>query len=305
MSSFFLHAYEKIARTTSIAFLIPSVLLAATPSAEAQDLYAFQDYGALNSTMTKIAAETTDGFTISDPCNLHIISIDGASILFPIRMLAAMNKVLAQTIVGSERFATCSVSMHELTHEASKVLIARERSRAVNAHFFQIIYIPIADKVVAYASFRNSTGQIVGKGKRFDMPVVKDQEVLTTAAFLPKPKVRTKLLTEVHFDSASVNITYVGNQKITKAIEAIKDQNPVEIRIFGFTDTLGDPISNKATAQGRADNVARAIREAGIDIPLVVEGRGEGVGPYQTPDGLSEPLNRCVGIIAVFHDPAE
>ena len=305
MPSFFLHAYEKFARTTSIVCLIPSVLLAAAPSAEAQDLYAFQDYGTLNSTMTKIAAETTDGVTISDPCNLHIISIDGASILFPPRMLAAMNKVLAQTIVGSERLGTCSVGLHELTHDALKVLIARERSRAVNAHIFQIIYIPIADKVVAYASFRDSTGQIVGKGRRFDLPVVKDQEVLTTAAFLPKPKIRTKLLTEVHFDSASVNITYVGNQKITKAIEAIKDQNPVEIRIFGFSDTLGDPISNKATSQARADNVARAIKEAGIDLPLVVEGRGEGVGPYQTPDGMSEPLNRCVGIIAVFHDPAE
>ena len=37
----------------------------------------------------------------------------------------------------------------------------------------------------------------------------------------------------------------------------------------------------------------------GITVPLVVEGRGEKGAPYKIADGVSEPLNRCVGIIAV------
>ncbi len=271
---------------------------------KAQDFYVFPNDLVLNSTMTEIASGTTGGATVTDPCNLHIINIDGASILFSPIVLSAMNKVLAETILGRKRLDDCSVETHELTNEASKILIAGERTRQTNAHIFQIIYIPIAGKVVAYASFRDGTGRI-GAGKRFDMPVATNQQILTTAAFLPKPKVRTKLLTEVHFDSGGVNITYVGKHKIAKAIEAIKEQNPVEIRIFGFSDSLGDPVSNKATSQTRADNVARIIKESGLDVPMVVEGRGEGAGPYQTPDGVSEPLNRCVGIIAVFHDPAE
>jgi outer membrane protein OmpA-like peptidoglycan-associated protein len=252
--------------------------------------------------MTRIAAETTGGVALPEPCGVHIVSIDGASILFPKSTLDQMNKALALGIVGGERIGACAIETHELDYESTKVLIARERLRGGNAHVFQIIYIPIADKILAYASFRDGAGQIVGKSERYELPVQKDKEILTTAALLPKPKLKTKLLTEVHFDSASAKITFVGNQKIQKAIEAIKKDNPIEIRIFGFTDTLGDPVSTKATAQARADSVASAIREAGLDIPLVVEGRGEGVGPYKTPDGLSEPLNRCVGIIAVFED---
>lgn len=302
MPSFFQRAYNKTRIIASFACLILLSTLLKTPVAEAQDVYAFKDPGTLNATMAKIAAQTTGGVTLPDPCRLLIISIDGASILFPKRTLEQMNKALAEGIVGSDRIGTCTVETYELTHEAAKVLIAGEKSRGENAHILQIIYIPIAGKIVAYASFRDGTGQIVGKGERFDLPVQKEGDVVTTASFLAKPKVKTKLLTEVHFDPASAKITFVGNQKIKKAIEEIKDQKPIEIRVFGFTDTLGDPVSNKAIAQARADIVAKAIKEAGLDIPLVVKGRGEGVGPYQTPDGLSEPLNRCVGIIAVFED---
>ena len=305
MPTFFQHAHQNHRITASSTCLALLSLLLNTASADAQDVYAFKDGNSLNATMTRIAAETTGGVTMPDPCSVHIVSIDGASILFPKSTLDQMNKALALGIVGAERIDACAVETHELDYESTKVLIARERLRGGNAHVFQIIYIPIADKILAYASFRDGAGQIVGKSERYELPVQKDNETLTTAALLPKPKLKTKLLTEVHFDSASAKITFVGNQKIQKAIEAIKKDNPIEIRIFGFTDTLGDPVSNKATAQARADSVASAIREAGLDIPLVVEGRGEGVGPYKTPDGLSEPLNRCVGIIAVFEDTGQ
>lgn len=307
MSSFFQHANNNFKVTVSLACLFTLTKLLMTPAAAAaQDgYYTFQDRTALNTTMKKIATQTTAGATISDPCRLIIINIDGASILFPANLLELMNNALAEGIVGSERLATCSVETHELTHESAKVIVSREKSRGGNSYIFQIIYIPIKNKILAYASFRDASGQIIGTGERFELPVQKDDQILATASFLPKPKVKTKLLTEVHFDPASTDITFVGKQKVTKAIEAIKKQKPVEIRIFGFTDTLGDPVSNMAISQARADNVANAIREAGLDIPLVVKGRGEGVGPYQTPDGLSEPLNRCVGIIAVFHEPAQ
>jgi outer membrane protein OmpA-like peptidoglycan-associated protein len=122
---------------------------------------------------------------------------------------------------------------------------------------------------------------------------------LTAAAAPAAAQDKMKLLTEVHFDMGSANVTYGGKKKIASAIKAIKDQKPRELRIFGFTDTTGDEDLNKAIARSRADNVASLLMEQGITVPMVVEGKGEHGAPYNIPDGMSEPLNRCVGIIAV------
>lgn len=107
------------------------------------------------------------------------------------------------------------------------------------------------------------------------------------------------LVAEVHFDVGSVDVTFSGHQKIDAAIEAIKKQNPREVRIFGFTDSTGDDAINQSIARNRADLVAALLVESGLDVPMRVEGLGEKGAPYRTPDNVSEPLNRCVGIIAV------
>lgn len=305
MTSYFQCAHNKARLAASLSCQVLLGTFSMASVAQAQDIYTFKDNKILTTAMTAVAVQTTGGATLPEPCNLHIVNIEGASAVFQKTTLELMNKALAEGIVGSERLNTCTVEMHELTPEDTKLLIAREQVLSENAHIFQIIYIPIAKKVLAYSSFRDGNGQIVGTSRRFELPVQKGSEVVSTASFVPTPKVKTKRLAEVHFDDASAQITFVGQQKIQEAIEAIKDQKPVEIRVFGFTDTAGDPASNMAISKARADSVAAIIKAAGLDIPLVVEGRGEGAGPYQTPDGVSEPLNRCVGIIAVFHETAQ
>ncbi|MGI9452349.1 MAG: OmpA family protein [Geminicoccaceae bacterium] len=110
---------------------------------------------------------------------------------------------------------------------------------------------------------------------------------------------KSKLLTEVHFDTGSADVTLGGRHKIEMAIAAIKKQNPREIRVIGFTDSTGEEQLNRKIARERADNVASLLAKHGITAPLVVEGKGEKGAPYKTPDNISEPLNRCVGIIAV------
>ncbi len=119
---------------------------------------------------------------------------------------------------------------------------------------------------------------------------------------LPSPAFavdKTKLLTEVHFDMGSAQVTPGGEQKIKQAIAAIKEQSPSEIRIIGFTDSVGDATLNREIAHSRAESVANLLVKQGVTIPLVVEGRGEKGAPYKIADNVSEPLNRCVGIIAV------
>jgi outer membrane protein OmpA-like peptidoglycan-associated protein len=108
-----------------------------------------------------------------------------------------------------------------------------------------------------------------------------------------------KLLTEIHFDPGSAEVTIGGQQKIAKVIAAIKKQNPREILIRGFTDTTGDEVLNRAISLDRADNVANLLADNGITLPMIIEGKGEDGAPYDTPDDVSEPLNRCVGIVAV------
>ena len=117
---------------------------------------------------------------------------------------------------------------------------------------------------------------------------------------------KSTLIAEVHFDTGSAAVTPGGEQKIRLAITAIKEQNPSEIRIVGFTDSTGDEAMNREISHNRAESVANLLVKQGITVPLVVEGRGEKGTPYKIADGVSEPLNRCVGIIAVSRSkPAE
>jgi outer membrane protein OmpA-like peptidoglycan-associated protein len=113
---------------------------------------------------------------------------------------------------------------------------------------------------------------------------------------------KATLVTEVHFDPGSTAISPGGQQKIERAIAMLLERNPSQIRVVGFTDSTGPDAINLKISRSRAENVADILVKEGIKIPLVVEGRGEKGAPYKIDDDVSEPLNRCVGIIAVGGD---
>lgn len=110
---------------------------------------------------------------------------------------------------------------------------------------------------------------------------------------------KVQLLIEVHFDPGSADVTLGGQKKIEQAIAKIAAQSPREIHVIGFADSTGDAAINRTISRERADNVASMLAESGVTLPLVIEGRGEDGAPYAIPDDTSEPLNRCVGILAV------
>ncbi|MGI9484741.1 MAG: OmpA family protein [Geminicoccaceae bacterium] len=107
-----------------------------------------------------------------------------------------------------------------------------------------------------------------------------------------------ELLAEIHFDSGSTQPTYIGKRKIEHVLNDLKALNPKQLRIVGFTDRTGSDAANQAISEARAESVADLLQERGLDIPVVIDPRGESNLLYPTPDGEAEPLNRCVGIIA-------
>ncbi|MGI9332190.1 MAG: OmpA family protein [Gammaproteobacteria bacterium] len=114
-----------------------------------------------------------------------------------------------------------------------------------------------------------------------------------------KPGERRRL-TEVHFSSSSTDLTPGALRKTREAAEALKLLDATKVRVIGFTDTTGSPEQNKKIARERAQNVATMLADLGIPSDRIeVVGRGESGGPEATLDGVDEPLNRCVGIIAV------
>ncbi|MGF1621309.1 MAG: OmpA family protein [Rhodomicrobiaceae bacterium] len=289
-------------RTLALLFL-----MMLTAQSHAQDIYTFKDKDQLANAMLTLAARTARNVEIPDPCRLHIVIIAGGRELFAGPTFDTMHHTMARGLVGEDGVAACGLQLHELARDAADALLARLEEQGRHVLILETTYIPLRNNVVAYAKLRDGTRRLLGESGRYDLPVTPVNTfttVETTAAIevaLPpqKPKLTDKLLTEVHFDSGSAVVTYVGRKKVQQAIEAIRKQNPREIRILGFSDTKGSAAANKVVSGARAANVARMLKEAGLDIPLIVEGRGEEGGPHKIPDGISEPLNRCVGIIAV------
>jgi len=119
-----------------------------------------------------------------------------------------------------------------------------------------------------------------------------------TAAINPGPGPTE--LQQVHFLHDSSELTPGAQRKIKEAAEWFRNNNPSKIRVVGFSDTRGTADYNLVLSQRRADSVASLLVRAGIpEDRLEIEGMGEFSLPEPTGDGIAEPLNRCVGIMAI------
>ncbi|MCH9670435.1 MAG: OmpA family protein [Gammaproteobacteria bacterium] len=120
------------------------------------------------------------------------------------------------------------------------------------------------------------------------------------ASELPLAPGEKRRLTEVHFSHGSASLSPGAEKKTREAIAALGKLDVSKIRVVGFTDTTGTDEQNLALSRQRASAVADMLVQYGISPERIeVVGRGEAPGPMPTGDGVDEPLNRCVGIIAV------
>jgi outer membrane protein OmpA-like peptidoglycan-associated protein len=108
------------------------------------------------------------------------------------------------------------------------------------------------------------------------------------------------MITEIHFNPGHADLTPGGRRKTLDAAERIRSMPDGKVRVVGHTDTVGGADYNKHLALRRADSIAELL--AGVGVPrerIEIVGAGEDALPEPTADQISEPLNRCAGIIVV------
>jgi outer membrane protein OmpA-like peptidoglycan-associated protein len=108
---------------------------------------------------------------------------------------------------------------------------------------------------------------------------------------------------EIHFNPGSANLTPGGERKTLTASRFISDLQVRSVRVVGYADTVGPTAFNQELALARAGSVANLLRRSGVPGKLIeTVGMGEVKMPMPTTDDVSEPLNRCVGILVSVNE---
>jgi outer membrane protein OmpA-like peptidoglycan-associated protein len=103
----------------------------------------------------------------------------------------------------------------------------------------------------------------------------------------------------VFFDWNSAVVSPSGSEVIKLAADAFRAGAPVTVQVTGFTDTSGSADYNQRLSVRRANAVATVLGQDGVPPnSMVVTGRGENDLRVPTPDGVREPQNRRVEIVA-------
>ena len=93
-------------------------------------------------------------------------------------------------------------------------------------------------------------------------------------------------LENVLFDLNKSNIRKSENDKIKAVVECLNANPDAKVKISGHADKeTGNPKLNKDLSQKRAENVAKAIKAAGIpEDRIIVESFGDTANPYSEPE---------------------
>jgi outer membrane protein OmpA-like peptidoglycan-associated protein len=114
----------------------------------------------------------------------------------------------------------------------------------------------------------------------------------------PEPSVLA--LTAIHFDMGSASLSPGGQVHAAAAAVMLAEMTVTRIRLLGFTDRVGNADRNRALAGDRARAVADFLVAQGVPAELIEAApMGEDGSPVTTEDGVPEPLNRSVSIVAI------
>jgi outer membrane protein OmpA-like peptidoglycan-associated protein len=107
-------------------------------------------------------------------------------------------------------------------------------------------------------------------------------------------------LVEVHFDLGSARLTPGAIAKLERAARVLREVPADRVMVVGNTDTTGPASLNMRISAARAGAVRDFLIAAGLPaVAIETVAQGQERPPVATADGVSEPLNRCVGIFPV------
>ena len=79
---------------------------------------------------------------------------------------------------------------------------------------------------------------------------------------------------------------------------------PMQLYVAGFTDTVGNRVTNQTLSEARARSIARWFRANGFTRPIFVQGFGERGLAVATPDETEAPANRRAEYIIAAEPPS-
>ena len=107
-------------------------------------------------------------------------------------------------------------------------------------------------------------------------------------------------LTRIHFETGSSALTPGGQVHAAAAAVMLAEMPVVRVRLLGYADRVGRADRNRALAAARAEAVADFLVRSGVAAEILdPTGMGEDDLPVATGDGVAEPLNRSVAIVAI------
>ena len=101
-----------------------------------------------------------------------------------------------------------------------------------------------------------------------------------------------------HFSSGSTDILPEDAEILTKTKAAVEARKSCDLSVIGHSDTVGDNNTNQGISTRRAETVAKALANLGIDQKCLEDIRfyGENDLAVHTADNVDEPQNRRVEV---------
>lgn len=123
------------------------------------------------------------------------------------------------------------------------------------------------------------------------VPVVVKEEVKPAPVVVKKAEMRT----EIFYAIRETTIPAGEQAKVKQLITFLQDNPDTKVLVTGYADAgTGNPRINMKYSQGRADGVAKALTDAGIEASrITVDAKGDTVQPFSEND-----LNRVTIAIA-------
>lgn len=107
-------------------------------------------------------------------------------------------------------------------------------------------------------------------------------------------------LQDVLFETGSAVLRPGAEAKLTPLARYLRANPRVQVRIDGFTDSVGSAASNVTLSRDRARSVGHALQEMGIDpARMLLAGHGEDSPVASNGDAAGRQLNRRVEVTLV------